>query len=480
MEQSNQFSPREKEVIVLLIQGKTNKEIALVLGVTVRTIEFHLSKVYAKLGVSSRTEAVLILADRPLRESTGEQLRESTGYKTVDLAHNGETLNINRRFPMKKIATLVGIALLTAAIASIFAFLKFSSVEEQEYPTSTKWLASPTSTFSVPIVITPSPTISAKKRIEDQIRQLVTEYNQAVQSEKQNGEVEFSTDSVTGEELFFFTGDSFFTIMRLHGDLWENINQLDMLYLQVYQDELNPTPFPTQKTVEQSQAFYDGLVAEVPSYCQEAWEIKITEDTLLAYSPDDGKYLPLSFGDAYARCETYGQMMDAWLRGPEHGLEKINQDADIALIRQIMGKPELLLQFQTSGGVPNAVGRNATIYTDDTGTKYYIDVDTTRLIAIEPNFPSHLNIPASETKNMDELRGIARQFAITNSPRLREQEDTLVYEENCKDDLCFFRWEYRNKDWSGTDWFIMSPFLQVGVLKNGQITTYNNTLDLFE
>ncbi len=81
---------------------------------------------------------------------------------------------------------------------------------------------------------------------------------------------------------------------------------------------------------------------------------------------------------------------------------------------------------------------------------------------------------------MDELRGIARQFAITNSPRLGQQEDTLVYEETCKDNLCFFRWDYRNKDWSGTDWFIMPPFLQVGVSKNGQITTYNNTLDLFE
>ena len=180
MKQSNQFSPREKEVIELLIQGKTNKEIALALGVTVRTIEFHLSKVYAKLGVSSRTEAVLILADRPLRESTGEQLRESTGYKTADFAHNGETPYSNRRFPMKKLTTLIGIALLTTALVSVFSFLMHSSAEEQEEPAPTKWLASSTSTFSIPTTMTPLPTISAKERIADQIRQLVTEYNQSV------------------------------------------------------------------------------------------------------------------------------------------------------------------------------------------------------------------------------------------------------------------------------------------------------------
>jgi hypothetical protein len=81
---------------------------------------------------------------------------------------------------------------------------------------------------------------------------------------------------------------------------------------------------------------------------------------------------------------------------------------------------------------------------------------------------------------MDELRGVAKQFAITNSLRLAELESALLYEEACKGDICFFRWDYRNKDWSGTDWSMMPPFLQVGVLTNGQIATYINTLDLFK
>lgn len=45
--------------------------------------------------------------------------------------------------------------------------------------------------------------------------------------------------------------------------------------------------------------------------------------------------------------------------------------------------------------------------------------------------------------------------------------------------IYFFTWTYRAKDWSGTDWAMMPPFLQVGVLMDGQIVTYINTLDLY-
>ena len=44
---------------------------AVLLGVSARTIEFHLSNIYKKLKVNSRTEAVLVLSERYPRESTG-------------------------------------------------------------------------------------------------------------------------------------------------------------------------------------------------------------------------------------------------------------------------------------------------------------------------------------------------------------------------------------------------------------------------
>ena len=70
MPKSVLFSAREKEVIAPLLEGKSNKQIALELGIAQRTVEFHLSNIYTKLGVISRTEAALKLADIYLREST--------------------------------------------------------------------------------------------------------------------------------------------------------------------------------------------------------------------------------------------------------------------------------------------------------------------------------------------------------------------------------------------------------------------------
>ncbi len=57
----NQLSEREKEVVRLLLQGKSNKLIALSLGISVRTVEFHLKNIYAKFQVNSRIELILKL-----------------------------------------------------------------------------------------------------------------------------------------------------------------------------------------------------------------------------------------------------------------------------------------------------------------------------------------------------------------------------------------------------------------------------------
>ena len=50
------LSAREREVAELVAGGLTNKEVAARLFVSLRTVEASLSKVYAKLGIRSRTE----------------------------------------------------------------------------------------------------------------------------------------------------------------------------------------------------------------------------------------------------------------------------------------------------------------------------------------------------------------------------------------------------------------------------------------
>jgi DNA-binding NarL/FixJ family response regulator len=60
------LTPREHEVLDLLAQGLQNKEIAAALAITQRTVKFHVSAVFHKLGAGNRTEAVKIAAQRGL------------------------------------------------------------------------------------------------------------------------------------------------------------------------------------------------------------------------------------------------------------------------------------------------------------------------------------------------------------------------------------------------------------------------------
>jgi DNA-binding CsgD family transcriptional regulator len=67
----------EQRVAVLVVRGHTNREVAASLFLAERTIEAHLSHVYAKLGVRSRAELVRVY--RPEADDVAEQSRgEST------------------------------------------------------------------------------------------------------------------------------------------------------------------------------------------------------------------------------------------------------------------------------------------------------------------------------------------------------------------------------------------------------------------
>lgn len=66
------FSDRELVVIRLLAQGLPNKQIARRLGISPRTVEGHLSHIFGKLGVGSRTEAVLYAINHGLAGLEGD------------------------------------------------------------------------------------------------------------------------------------------------------------------------------------------------------------------------------------------------------------------------------------------------------------------------------------------------------------------------------------------------------------------------
>jgi DNA-binding NarL/FixJ family response regulator len=67
------LTPREGEVLALLSEGRSNKEIAKQLCLGVRTVESHVSNVLAKLGAASRAEAIAYaLRSGSLRRDDGK------------------------------------------------------------------------------------------------------------------------------------------------------------------------------------------------------------------------------------------------------------------------------------------------------------------------------------------------------------------------------------------------------------------------
>lgn len=63
---NSDLSPREREVLSLIVQGKSNKEIAGQLGITEATVKCHVSVILERLGVSDRTQAVVTALQRGL------------------------------------------------------------------------------------------------------------------------------------------------------------------------------------------------------------------------------------------------------------------------------------------------------------------------------------------------------------------------------------------------------------------------------
>jgi NarL family two-component system response regulator LiaR len=57
---------RERDVLALIAKGRSNKRIALELGISEKTVKTHVGHVLAKLGVTDRTQAALLAVERGL------------------------------------------------------------------------------------------------------------------------------------------------------------------------------------------------------------------------------------------------------------------------------------------------------------------------------------------------------------------------------------------------------------------------------
>lgn len=57
---SKDLTPRESDVLRLVVDGKTNSEIGVALGISEKTVEKHMDAIFRKLGVVSRVEAAVL------------------------------------------------------------------------------------------------------------------------------------------------------------------------------------------------------------------------------------------------------------------------------------------------------------------------------------------------------------------------------------------------------------------------------------
>lgn len=65
LENMEPLTPREKEVINLIAQGKGNREIAVELGIQEKTVKNYINNIYSKLQVKNRYEVIAYLFKRP-------------------------------------------------------------------------------------------------------------------------------------------------------------------------------------------------------------------------------------------------------------------------------------------------------------------------------------------------------------------------------------------------------------------------------
>lgn len=109
MNQFENLSEREIDVVKLLLAGKSNKLIASALHISDRTVEFHLKNIYAKYQVSSRVELLVKL-----------------GTSTV--AGNGETAENRDKLSLRYWATA-----LRKAVSTLSQELKMENVSNADH-----------------------------------------------------------------------------------------------------------------------------------------------------------------------------------------------------------------------------------------------------------------------------------------------------------------------------------------------------------
>jgi DNA-binding NarL/FixJ family response regulator len=66
------LTPREREILQLVLAGRTNKAIAAEFRIAEKTVEFHLNNMYTKIGVQTRLMAGIWALQQGIEVKTRE------------------------------------------------------------------------------------------------------------------------------------------------------------------------------------------------------------------------------------------------------------------------------------------------------------------------------------------------------------------------------------------------------------------------
>lgn len=127
------LSERELEILQLLAEGKSNKDIAQDLFISTNTVKVHLRNIFSKLEVSSRTEAVLyilratetpaaneIVVDLPIEEEAADAPPTA---EPLDLASNPKVSTELDRPPIKPVSGKIFPRVLTLSILTLLGIV---------------------------------------------------------------------------------------------------------------------------------------------------------------------------------------------------------------------------------------------------------------------------------------------------------------------------------------------------------------------
>ena len=125
MSGENPLSEREREILQLVAEGLTNREIAQRLSISHNTVKVHLSNVFEKTGVASRTEATLYAIEHRIVDVPGGEDAQPEPKKTL------WTYISNHPW-----ISLVSLLLIIAILSTIFITI-FNSLQDEEVEPTT-------------------------------------------------------------------------------------------------------------------------------------------------------------------------------------------------------------------------------------------------------------------------------------------------------------------------------------------------------